>query len=197
MFYIVIFFIMQKLTSRRFSHAMVVSIIALIGCFFLTGCTKHSSSVSSTGIKEAEILYDMGKNQEALDFYNQKLAGNSTDFASYITRGKILVKLGRYDDAINDFYKASKLDTSQDTYMLYKGLVTMQSALDANALDALNLSGTMNLDMFTFYKCALLYKLNKFADANTCLDKLLAIDNNNPQGNFLKAMLLSKKNDYK
>ena len=36
----------------------------------------------------------MGKNQEALDFYNQKLAGNSTDYASYITRGKILVKLG-------------------------------------------------------------------------------------------------------
>ena len=175
------FFIMKKLISRRFSHAMVVSVIAILVCFFFTGCVKHSSSVSSTGIKEAEILYDMGKNQEALDFYNQKLAGNSTDFASYITRGKILVKLGRYDDAINDFYKASKLDNSQSTFMLYKGLVTMQSAIDVNTLDALNFTGAANLDMYTFYRCALMYKLNQIKDTNLCLDKLLAIDNNNPQ----------------
>lgn len=138
----------------------------------------------------------MGKNQEALDFYNQKLAGNSTDYASYITRGKILVKLGRYDDAINDFYKASKLDNSQSTYMLYKGLVTMQSAVDINALDALNLSGTENMDMLTFYQCALLYQLNKINEAGICLNKLLAIDNNNPQGNFLKAMTLSRAGKY-
>ena len=97
-----------------------------------------------------------------------------------------MVKLGRYDDAINDFYKASKLDNNKSTYMLYKGLVTMQSAVDANALDALDLSGTENMDMFTFYKCALLYQLNKTTDASICLDKLMAIDNNNPQGNFLK-----------
>ncbi|MEI6672653.1 MAG: tetratricopeptide repeat protein [bacterium] len=168
----------------------------LLGSILLVGCNKQTSS-STTTIKEAEILYDMGKNQEALDFYNQKLAGNGTDFASYITRGKILVKLGRYDDALNDFYKASKLDTSQETYMLYKGLVTMQSAIDVNALDTLNLSGTTNLDMYTFYKCALLYKLNKTADASTCLDTLLAIDNNNPQGNFLKAMILTKAGKLK
>ena len=139
----------------------------------------------------------MGKNQEALDFYNQKLAGNSTDYASYITRGKILVKLGRYDDAINDFYKASKLDDSKETYMLYKGLLTMQSAVDINALDALNLTGTTNLDMYTFYHCALLYKFDKTTEASACLDKLLAIDNNNPQGNFLKATTLIKSGKYK
>ncbi|MEI8253577.1 MAG: hypothetical protein WCG25_07740 [bacterium] len=184
---------MKNLSSRCFIHPITIGLM-VIGCFLLVGCSKQTSSSTSptTTIKEAEILYDMGKNQEALDFYNQKLDGNSTDFSSYITRGKILVKLGRYDDAINDFYKASKLDDSQATYMLYKGLVTMQSAVDVNALDALNLSGTTNLDMFTFYRCALIYQLNKFADAGVCLDKLLAIDNNNPQGNFLKAMTLSK-----
>ena len=188
---------MKRLTHKSLIRPIIVGSCVLVGGILLTGCQNAKPASSTTSIKEAEILYDMGKNQEALDFYNQKLAGNSTDYASYITRGKILVKLGRYDDAINDFYKASKLDNSKETYMLYKGLLTMQSAVDINALDALNLTGTTNLDMYTFYHCALLYKLDKTTEASACLDKLLAIDNNNPQGNFLKATTLIKSGKYK
>jgi len=187
---------MKRLTHKSLIRPIIVGSCVLVGGILLTGCQSAKPASSTTSIKEAEILYDMGKNQEALDFYNQKLAGNSTDYASYITRGKILVKLGRYDDAINDFYKASKSDDSKETYMLYKGLLTMQSAVDINALDALNLTGTTNLDMYTFYRCVLLYKFDKTTEASACLDKLLAIDNNNPQGNFLKGMILVKKSDY-
>ena len=118
---------------------------------------------------------------------------DSNNVSALIQRGKIFVKLGRYTDAVNDFYKASKLDNSQSTYLLYKGLVTMQSAVDINALNIFDdFTGTTNLDMFTLYRCTLMYKLGKNTDTNICLDKLLAIDNNNPQGNFLKAMIISK-----
>jgi len=188
---------MELLSTKSFIRPIIIGSCIVIGGILLSGCGNTPAITSATTFKEAQILYDLGKNQEALSFFNQKLSNNSSDFASFITRGKILVKLGRYDDAINDFYKASKLDNNKSTYMLYKGLVTMQSAVDANALDALDLSGTENMDMFTFYKCALLYQLNKIKDASVCLDKLMAIDNNNPQGNFLKWMTLFKGWKYK
>ncbi|MCX6823333.1 MAG: tetratricopeptide repeat protein [candidate division SR1 bacterium] len=188
----------MKLLPKSFTRPIIIASCILIGGLLITGCGNSPKvTTSATTFKEAQILYDLGKNQEALAFFNQKLSNNSTDFASFITRGKILAKLGRYDDAINDFYKASKLDNNKSTYMLYKGLVTMQSAVDVNALDALDLSGTENMDMFTFYKCALFYQLNKTNDAGVCLDKLMAIDNNNPQGNFLKGMTLVKTGKYK
>jgi len=181
--------------SKRWLHLAITTIV-IMGSLLLIGC-KSTKSKTTTTIKEAEILYDMWKNIEALNFYNDKLAGNDYDSPSLIIRWKILTKLGRYDDAIDDFYKASKLDNSQDTYMLYKGLLTMKSAIDVNALDSLDYTGTKNMDMYTFYHCVLMYNLNKIADAGICLDKLLAIDNNNPQWNFLKAMTLSKTNKRK
>lgn len=68
----------------------------------------------------ALALMKLNKNQEALSDCNKSLELNDKYVKSYLRRAEIKMKLGEFDQAVNDYYKIKEIDPSQNVNNLIK-----------------------------------------------------------------------------
>ena len=60
--------------------------------------------------EKADVLYQKGKFDEALSFYDKAIETNAKDPTLYNRRGLALCRLGRHEEAILSFDAALKID---------------------------------------------------------------------------------------
>jgi tetratricopeptide (TPR) repeat protein len=69
---------------------------------FLTGQPDHPEAL----LKKADALQKIGRNDEALAYYNRVIAKDSTLAVAHLHKGGLLNRLRRYDEALNCYEQA-------------------------------------------------------------------------------------------
>jgi tetratricopeptide (TPR) repeat protein len=130
---------------------------------------------------EGIVLGNLGKNKEAIEWFDRVLSIKPNDINTLGVKGFALSRLGKYDEAIECFDKVLAIDPNNNHALNSKGEVLgnlgkYEEAIEyfdkVLAIDPIFISALIN-------KAKALASLEKYTDAIEYFDKVLAIDPNN------------------
>lgn len=167
--------------KQRFLH--IVLSLAMIACIACNGGTKEETA----NMTDAQIL-------EVLDI---KIHRNPKDAQLYFERAKVLMRMDRMNDAINNLLKATELDDDEVEYYMLLGdayfangdiehsYSTIQRAIE---LDDKNSEAYLKLGEIAFYG-------RDYDRAMDNLSKVTATDKNNRTALFMKSFIYKETGD--
>jgi len=163
-------------------------------------------------LKEYRDRKTLEEQRENKKLYNKEIASESiitsfeeTDLLESIKafkmflEGQKLIRLKRYEEAIEYFDQSLALDPNNADVWYSKGTVLYELKQYEEAINCLDRSLTLdpNNDNAWYYKGAILYELGRYEEAINCFDQLLALNPNDAVAWHYKGAALYELKRYK
>jgi serine/threonine protein kinase len=143
----------------------------------LKSCMKHVY-ISLDFTEICYRLYEKGKYEEALEYYETDLNLNKGMTFNWYGKGSVLFALKRYDEAIKCYLNSLELNYEDKKSLLELGLCYTRKELYEEAIICYD--NALNIDREDVYtlnnKGFALYRLGRYDEALECFDMSLEID---------------------
>ncbi len=96
--------------------------------------TRHPASLQALELK-ASCLNDLGRNTEAIEFFDTILAQQRDHAFALTGKGCALMGMGRYDESLHYFESALQRDPNIKEVLVYKGMALYLSGRHDEAMD--------------------------------------------------------------
>jgi tetratricopeptide (TPR) repeat protein len=143
--------------------------------------------------KDGKALLIVGKNEEAIQVYDQAITINPNYAAAYNFKGIALVNLGKYEEAIQAYNKAIKLDPNYADAYSYKGIALSKLGDNEAAAQASDIAIKLNPNDDAAYnnKGYALYKMGKKEEAVQSFDTAIKLNSKCAYAYYNKGNALS------
>jgi tetratricopeptide (TPR) repeat protein len=179
---------------KTLTPACFVSITVITFCYSpvagvmgATTNTTGTASLNKTSVQNASsltpyergaALFNLGKYNESIAYFDKALAINPEDFHALYSKGAALLALGKYNESIAYFDKALAINP-KDFYALYsKGAALLALGKYNESIAYFDKALAINpKDFYALYnKGVSLGKIGKYDESIAYFDKALAID---------------------
>ena len=151
--------------------------------------STNTSSVDEL-IYEGDSLFNQGKYEEAITYFDKVLASDANDTDTLYYKGISLESLGKHDEAITYFDKVLSLDPNNADTLTYKGISLESLGKHDEAITYFDkvLSLDPNNENTLSWKEYTLHKMGKYDNTVTSLgdDQAYSTDTNNTEVNDAK-----------
>ncbi|MGN1362459.1 MAG: tetratricopeptide repeat protein [Methanobrevibacter sp.] len=120
--------------------------------------------------------YVLDNNLKALKSYNNGIKFDNTLSVLWINKGKVLISMNMYEEALDSYIKASKLDNLN--YKIYNNIANTYKLLNFmdKALNAFNKSISIKTNIYALLnKAIILNDIGRFNEALNCINYALNI----------------------
>ena len=83
---------------------------------------QEQENITDALVKKGNTLSDLGRNDEAIQYYNKALQIDPNQTLALNSKGEALYMLDKYDEAIQHYDKALQIDTNDTDALFNKGL---------------------------------------------------------------------------
>jgi len=134
---------------------------------------------------KGDELFDEGKYEQAIAYYDKALAADPNDYEALYNKGVAFANLGKYEEAITYFDKALAVEPNDVDTLSYKGTSLESLGKHEEAITYFDKALAVEPDNVNTlnWKGYSLYNSGKYDDAITYFDKVLEID---PQNEYAK-----------
>ncbi len=144
------------------------------------------------------VLFDLGKYQEAIRYYDKAIKLNPRDTIAYMGKGIALYYLGKYQEAISCYDKAIELDPKNTEVYYNKALALDKLGKYQEAISCYDKAIELDPKNTEVYsgKGFTLSDLGKYQEAISCFDKAIELDPKNTRAYFSKGYALFHLGQY-
>jgi len=138
---------------------------------------------------KGDELFDQGKYDQAIAYYDKALAADPNDYEALYNKGVSFANLGKYEEAITYFDKALAVEPNDVDTLSYKGTSLESLGKHEEAITYFDKALAVEPDNVNTlnWKGYSLYNSEKYDDAITYFDKVLEIDPHNEYAKNLRA----------
>ena len=177
------------------SYFITVTILLTVLLFVSDGIERVEAQLTNTSsltelIVKGDSLFNQGKYEEAITYFDKVLALDANDTDTLYYKGISLESLGKHDEAITYFDKVLSLDPNNADTLTYKGISLESLGKHDEAITYFDkvLSLDPNNENTISWKEYTLHKMGKYDNTVTSLgdDQAYSTDTNNTEVNDAK-----------
>ena len=182
--------------ATRAQRRAVVGLFSLTCSLLLAGCETATNIMGKQGTGVAEVADQSPQEASAnLASLSDVIQRNPTSAEAYNTRGVAYAKIGKFQDAINDFSLSIKLNPNNAASLTNRALAYRQVNRDEAALSDFNraVETDPNHAQAFLGRANLLRMQGKLDDARSDLDRAIKLNPENAQAFHARGLIYQRE----